>query len=272
MDFEFGQSDKAEAFFDRHPKFWEAFDRMMTVSNKCFGRRCDYTNQAEALMFSLGQTCREDFLEIVFLAVHGFSTGATKLLRGLYERAVTHAYIIQHPEKVMQFIRFGAIQEYRVMKGALEAGVSEKDFNERMTPENSIEKITERRNQVKEEFKVKECDVCGMEAPPSWDKQSIGAMARKAGDLYKALYLGGYAMTNLHIHATFTSAVYLEDTDKKTAEAIREREAHANIGQAFALLYLVLKEQNGLFNLGLEQDLEAVEKSIALEWFEKEPG
>ena len=78
-------------------------------------------------------------------------------------------------------------------------------------------------------------------------------MAKKAGDLYKGLYLGGYAMTNLHIHATLTSAVYLEDTDKQTAKTIRERTAYTNIGNAFALFYLVLEEQNQLFKLGLEQ-------------------
>jgi hypothetical protein len=77
------------------------------------------------MMFSLGQTCREDYLEVAFIAVHGFNVATTKLLRGLYERAVTHAYIIKDPEKVMRFIRFGAIQEYRVMKGALEAGIAE---------------------------------------------------------------------------------------------------------------------------------------------------
>ena len=66
----------------------------MNVSNKCFGRTCIYENRAEDIVFSMGQKCREDYLEIVFLAVHGFSTGATKLLRSLYERAVTHPYII----------------------------------------------------------------------------------------------------------------------------------------------------------------------------------
>ncbi len=81
MDFEIGQSDKADAFFHRHPNFWNVFERLMTLSNKTFGRKCEYKNQAEAVMFSLGQTCREDCLEVAFLAIHGLSTGATKLLR-----------------------------------------------------------------------------------------------------------------------------------------------------------------------------------------------
>jgi len=89
----------------------------------------------------------------------------------------------------------------------------------------------------------------------SWDKHSIGAMARKAGDLYKALYLGGYAMPNLHVHATLISAVYLEGADEEFAAAARKQEAYSNLGQASAIMLLVMKEQNGLFKLGLDQEL-----------------
>lgn len=269
MDFEFGQSDKAQAFFNEHPNFWDAFEKLMNVYNRCFGRTCHYENQAESLMFSLGQACGEDYLEIAFMGVHGFDTATTKLLRGLYERAVTHAYIIKNPEKVMKFIRFGRIQQYRVMKGALEAGISKEDIDKGVPPDYSIDKITERRNEVIEEFKVKECEVCGMVAPMSWDKASIGEMARKAGDLYKALYLGGYVMPNLHVHATLTSAVRLEGLDEKAAAIFRKRTAYSNMGQASAIMLLVLKEQNALFKLGLEQELEAAEKAIDEEWFSR---
>jgi hypothetical protein len=267
MGFEFGRSDKSDAFFKDHPNFWDAFEKLMNASNQCFGRVCHHNNQAEDIMFSLGQTCRNDYLEIMFMGVHGFNVATTKLLRGLYERAVTHAYIIKNPEKVMKFIRFGAIQEYRVMKGALEAGIAEDAFNERMPPENSITSITERRDKVKDEFKVKECGVCGMKAPMSWDKLSVEAMAKKAGDLYKALYLGGYALPNLHVHATLTSAVYLEGADETCAAGVRKYEAYSNMGQAAAIMLLVLKEQNALFKLGLDKELEAAEKAFAEEWF-----
>ena len=60
--------------------------------------------------FNLGETCRRDFLEIGFLAVNGYGIAAQKLLRGLYERAVTLEYIRQNPEKAERFVRFGAIQ------------------------------------------------------------------------------------------------------------------------------------------------------------------
>jgi hypothetical protein len=45
--------------------------------------------------------------------------------------------------------------------------------------------------------------------------------------------------------------------------------AYSNMGQASAIMLLVLQEQNELFKLGLEQELLAAEKAIADEWFSK---
>jgi hypothetical protein len=68
-------------------------------------------NRTEDICFGLGHTCREDFLEILFLAANGYSNGALKLLRGLYERALTMSYIIKSPAKADRFMSFVAIQE-----------------------------------------------------------------------------------------------------------------------------------------------------------------
>lgn len=68
-------------------------------------------NRLEDVSFSLSQTCREDFLEVTFLAVNGYANGAMKALRGLYERTVTLAYIGKKPEKAERFVRYAAIQD-----------------------------------------------------------------------------------------------------------------------------------------------------------------
>ncbi len=89
--FEFGQTTESEAFFDRNPKFYPAFERLGALINKCFGRPIQAKNRTEDVCFSLGETCREDFIEILFLATNGYATGESKLLRGLYGRAVALA-------------------------------------------------------------------------------------------------------------------------------------------------------------------------------------
>lgn len=54
------------------------------------------------------------------------------------------------------------------------------------------------------------------------------------------------------------------------AAGVRKHEAYSNMGQASAIMLLVLQEQNELFRLGLEQELKAAEKAIAEEWFQKQ--
>lgn len=99
-------------------------------------RILDYSIALEAVLmedigFNLGETCRRDFLEIAFLAVNGHGAAAQKLLRGLYERAVTLEYIRRSPDKAERFVRYGAIQEYKVLKVALEL-VGQEEFDKHM--------------------------------------------------------------------------------------------------------------------------------------------
>src|SRR5262249_12267976 len=123
------------------------------------GREYEPKNRLRHIAFNLGETCRTDFLEIVFFAVHGWGFGATKLLRGLYERAVALAYMIKYPEKAERFFRYAAIQEYKVMRAALDLA-TEEEFDRAMSGTTSVAQITEFRGKYKEEFQVPVCKKC----------------------------------------------------------------------------------------------------------------
>ena len=93
MELDFGQTAQSDMFFAQYPKFCPAFARLITLSNKCFGREYKSRNSLEGICFGLGHACRDDFIEVAFLSVHGHGGGALKILRGLYERAVTLDYL-----------------------------------------------------------------------------------------------------------------------------------------------------------------------------------
>src|SRR5688572_28977277 len=78
VDFEFGETEQSKAFFDRNPKFWPAFENLMALTNKAFGRELHFESRLEDIGFNLGQTCRQDFLEVLFLAANGYGIGAAK--------------------------------------------------------------------------------------------------------------------------------------------------------------------------------------------------
>jgi len=189
--FEFGESQAASQFWERNPTFWLAFERLLSVTNRAFGREWRATNRMEDVGFNLGETCRRDFLEIAFLAVNGHGVAAQKLLRGLYERAVTLEYIRRNPDKAERFIRFGAIQEYKVLKVALEL-VGQEEFNKHMGTQ--LAEYQRMYEQVRPEFQVTDCKKCDTKRTAfSWDVD-FASMVRALGKPYQSLYMASYAL------------------------------------------------------------------------------
>jgi hypothetical protein len=259
MDFEFGQTEQSEAFFDRHPKFYPAFERLSALANKCFGRAIDPTNRTEDICFDIGRACRADYMEILFLASNGYGTAASKLLRGLYERAVALAYIVKHPEKAERFVRFAAIQEYKALVAALKI-VTEEQFNSAIRVTTAAE-IRERREQVKPEFQVRLCDECGhMGTAFSWDTRDVAAMVHDIGDPYDKYYLGSYTIPNLHVHATLASVFHEPDPTAKLKK--NQEEADFALLCATAMLILAIRSQNVLFALNLDAEIETCERDV----------
>ena len=100
MHVHFGETPESNEFLKRNQNFYPALDQLEALSNNAFGREYEFRSRAEQVCFQLGEACRLDFAEILFLAVHGFGSGADKLVRGLYERAVAMAYIANTPTRL----------------------------------------------------------------------------------------------------------------------------------------------------------------------------
>jgi hypothetical protein len=255
MDFEFGETQESKAFFDRNPKFMPMFVSLIELANKYFGRRPQPKNQLEDICFGLGHASRQDFLEVVFLAVNGYGDGSLKLTRGLYERSVTLAYLVQNPTKVERFIRYAAVQEHRSMEAALKVVTSD-EFDALMGAPNTVAEIRNRYQEARPDFEIDVCKACGTKrVQPSWDLD-VSAMVHKLDKLYRAFYLPNYAIPNLAIHATLSSATLKEGT----AQVHPEADLHALC--ASFLMVLVIRSQEAVFRLGLEKEIEACERDV----------
>jgi hypothetical protein len=246
--FEIPDTVKARAFFARNPQFPDAIQRLFDTGNKCFGRNPRPANQLEHLCFWLGHTCRQDFLEVIFLAINGYGTGATKILRSLYERAVTIEYLIQNPGKVDRFLQFAAIQENRAVAAALKHLPAER-IDTALGPGNTVAEVRKRYEQYKGNFKATACTVCGVKTPPTWDLDLV-SMVQRVGDPYKTVFLLAYTNPNFKIHATLASASQ-HDEDRE------EKDAETAFIVATELCLAVFRSQNALFSLKLDADIEA---------------
>ena len=169
IDFDFGETKKADEFFDHNPAFFSAFERVTQLANRCFGRPIPTDTEANRICFDLGQTCLQDYLEIIFLGVNGYGTGAFKLLRGLYERGVTAAYLILFPEKAVRFQQYTAIHSHKAVQRA-----------QKITPQALIEMLSEygltidqfrdEYEKAKPNFQETVCQKCGTRrVAHTWD-------------------------------------------------------------------------------------------------------
>jgi hypothetical protein len=270
MEFDFGQTRASETFFNRHPKFYDSFERLVALANKVFGRENQPKNRLEDVAFGLGHTCREDFMEILFLASNGYGTGAFKLFRGLYERAVALSYLTKYPDKVDKFGSFAAIQEHRVLVGALSSGVTERQWDDALGPDTSAAAVRERYKQYKPEFQITGCAKCKTaRTAVTWDLD-IPSMVNNVGPPYTNIFLMGYAIPNLHVHATLSSA--LKDFEGERgqdleARADRKREdGEFVVSLATGLFIQVMRNQNTLFSLGLDAALDACDQDLIDVW------
>ena len=268
IDFEFGETAASNAFWDRNPKSFPALMRLVALTNKTFGREWKPKNRMQDIAFNLGETCRTDFLEILFLAVNGHGSGAQKLLRGLYERAVTLEYIRQNPDKAERFVRFGAIQEYKVVKAAIDLVGAEEFDREMGTPFAEFQKMYE---QVKPEFQVTDCKKCDTKKGAiSWDID-FASMVKKLGQPYQSLYMASYALPNLHVHATLTSA-FSHEPNVGTREEQMIQEAEVSLIHATLILILVLNSQSEIFSLCLDAETKVCWEEVTTVWKDRPNG
>jgi hypothetical protein len=169
-------------------------------------------------LFQPGQTCWDDYLQIVFLAINGYGVGSSQFLRGLYERAVTLAYLIQFPAKTERFVKFAAIQEYKALKVALKIN-SEEELDALMQEKGlSLAQAKQFHDQVKPEFQVTDCEECETtKTAYSWDID-LASMVEKIGEPFTGFFLAAYVIPNFNVHATYSSTNPSRPSKKKMAE------------------------------------------------------
>jgi hypothetical protein len=271
IDFEFGETVASNAFWDRNPTFWPAFERLLALTNKCFGRPWKPRNRVQDIGFNLGETCRQDFLEILFLAVNGHGLGAQKLLRGLYERAVTLEYIRQNSDKAERFVRYAAIQEFKSANKALEVATKEQFDESIAAAGTSYEKMKEFYELVKPEFQITNCKKCGTKQTAfSWDID-ISSMVNKLGEPYTKLYLSCYTIPTLQIHATLASAFSM-DAVEGTREERNIHEAEFSLLCATLVFVAVIQSESEIFSLGLDQETKACWDDVTAVWKDRPHG
>lgn len=265
----FGIPEEWQVFQKRHPELTEKLQPLFKTLTKTFIREMQGEELADKVVFYLGRLAIEDFMEILLLCGNGYGIGGMKLLRGLYERAVTLGYIAKNRDKADDFLDYHHVHLGRHLNHAKQV------FPDILSPE-LIAGIQSNYNTMKNKYEEVICKKCNITRIRfSWSELDILSMARKAG--LDKLYLQCYYEPTLQTHSTVSSLVYRlklrDDGGLSFDEGAQHDKADLALIGAHNLILYVLKIVNEYFKMGLENEIEERFADFLLVWKkEKDKG
>jgi hypothetical protein len=166
-----------EYFRSKHLAFLRHVPNIAALAEHAFDKAENFEEPVNKVIFGLTKMCVEEFMEIIVLCGNGYGIGGLKLVRTLYENAVTARYLHLHPEEVKPFLDYLFVSERKILDAIeRETGIP--------TPTNLREETDREFARVKGQFEVELCPKChrrGMNF--RWSKLDFIAMANKAGGL-----------------------------------------------------------------------------------------
>lgn len=176
----------------------QRFPNLKKIVETAFARGCS-DDFVDRIIFLLGRRCFEDFMEILVLAGNGYGIGALKILRSMYEVAITALYIHATPAEAENFYDYYWVAQHKLAQAVAVT------FGEGALPKDKVEETTKMYNQVKNKFLVTTCKKCGSkQVGYSWSKLDFVSMAKAAGSLGEFV-VPAYYLPLQHTHTTMRS-------------------------------------------------------------------
>lgn len=196
----------------------------------------------------MGKACTEDFSEIIVLAANGFGIGSQKLLRGLYERAVTMIYLSEHPEEVDLFLNYGDVSQYKLISAM------KRTDGENRIPQDQVDQLKARYEEVKKDYEIPDCKKCGTtRMNHTWNRLDMVAMAGKVKAL-SGLIVEAYLGPLGYVHSTVQALLaHVAEDPSGCLISLNPGPRHEEADQALHLAHMivlaVLATQSNFFKL-----------------------
>jgi len=262
----FGIKEDWQHFSKTHQVLLRKLPLLFKTFERVFLRTMETTEPADRVIYFLGRVAMEDFMEIVLLCGNGYGVGALKILRGLYERAVTAAYLAKYPQEVDSFLEY-----HHVHMGKLLNHTAELFDVRRIFPEDKLAEIRANYEQAKPRFQEPLCKTCGTTRTQfSWSKLDIGAMAKKGDEYLAKLYLTCYFLPTLKAHSTLhalsTQAKPCDNGGLTFDDGAQREHSDEAFRAAHLTMLIALGTQNRHFKLGLNEELGERRGEFAEAW------
>lgn len=247
-----GNAEEQKHFIKRHQLFFERFPNLKKALDAAFVRQFSGTDLTDRVVFSLGRLCAEDFMEILVLAGNGYGIGALKILRGMYERAITAWYLHANPRETDNFLDFYWVNQHRLARAVSDT------FGSEALPKDKLEETEEMYRQVRDRFMVNACEKCHTkEVNYTWSKLDFVSMARQVPSIGQ-LIVPAYSIPTQQTHSTVRAIISrleeVEDGGISFVGDAQRDEADSAFRLGHILVLSVLELQKEHFKLEVLQE------------------
>ena len=190
-----GFPDQWKAFQERNHAFLARFKNLKDALDLTFIRTFASGGPEARVVFTMGRLCSEDFFEIALLAANGYGYGALKLVRSLYERAVTMAFLSENPTEVDAFLNYHAVAQFKLMRAINET------FGPDALSKEAVEQTEREYATFKDDYLVTQCAKCGTtRINHTWHKLDVVSMSKKT--VFGPMIVPAYYIPLSHAHST----------------------------------------------------------------------
>jgi uncharacterized protein DUF5677 len=194
---EYGYREEWTAFATRHAEFTRRFVNIAKAVDTAFQRIHQTSTLMERAVYFLGRLAAEEFMEILLLCGNGYGIGAQKLVRGMYERAVTARYLYKYPNEVRNYLDFNRVTDHKYLL-AIQSTMGDDVFSKEQT-----EKMERDFERVKPQFIVPDCKTCKTtRLNHTWSRVDIVSMARMSDENLWRLIVPAYYLPTREFHST----------------------------------------------------------------------
>jgi Family of unknown function (DUF5677) len=257
----FGVPSEWQRFVKEYHVVAQKLGPLHETITKVFIRQWISQTNADSTIFFLGRLCAEDFSEILLMCGNGYGFGAMRLLRSMYERAVTMAYLVKNPSEVDDFLDYFLVTQRKVLNRLIN-----------LQGEAEVEKMLGRKmmEEVENDFqKVKSRFINGKKLQMSWTNKKMEDLVKVAGKEYMEMYLECYTLPLLQAHPSASSILNRLEDNSGTISFDLESNSRTKILPLIMAHNLVVRDidlQNKYFKLGLDAEIEERAKDFLECW------
>lgn len=190
--------------------------------------------------------------------------GGMKLLRGLYERAVTLGYIAKNPEKATAFLEYHHVHVGKQFNHAARFLDMKEYFSSDM-----IEQINKSYQEAKLKYQEVTCKKCGTSKTRfSWSELDLPGMAKEAG--LDGLYRECYYEPTLQAHSTVSSLfarLSIDDNGLLIFNGCAQHDwTDLTLIAAHNVILQVIETVNNHFKLNMEKQVQERIQDFKIVW------